>query len=46
MIPQDVKDLVYDVLRHRILLTYEAEAEGVNTDEIVTRVLERVPLDR
>jgi len=34
------------VLRHRILPTYEAEAEGISTDEIVTRVLERVPLDR
>ena len=34
------------ILRHRIILSYEAEAEGISTDEIVTRVLERVPLDR
>jgi MoxR-like ATPase len=44
--PEDVKAVAHEVLRHRILPTYEAEAEGVNTDEIVTRVLERVPLDR
>ena len=40
--PQDVKDMAVDVLRHRILLTYEAEAEGVSTDTIVARILERV----
>ena len=44
--PEDVKAVAHEVLRHRILPTYEAEAEGVSTDEIVTRVLERVPLDR
>lgn len=40
--PQDVKDIGLDVLRHRILPTYEAEAENVTTDEIVRRVFERV----
>src|SRR5262249_37715560 len=40
--PQDVKDVGLDVLRHRIISTYEAEAENVNTDEIVRRVFERV----
>ena len=30
--PQDVKDMAHDVLRHRILLTYEAEAEEMTTD--------------
>ena len=40
--PQDVKDMALDVLRHRILLTYEAEAEGVTTDSIVTRILGKV----
>jgi MoxR-like ATPase len=44
VIPQDVKDLVYDVLRHRILLTYEAEAEEVTTQDIIARILERVPV--
>jgi MoxR-like ATPase len=40
--PQDVKDMAMDVLRHRILLTYEAEAEGVTTDAIITRILSKV----
>ena len=42
--PQDVKDMARDVLRHRILLTYEAEAEEVTTDSIIERVLAKVPV--
>jgi MoxR-like ATPase len=42
VIPEDVKEIAKDVLRHRILLTYEAEAENVTTEEIVDRILERV----
>jgi MoxR-like ATPase len=42
VVPEDVKDIARDVLRHRILLTYEAEAENVTTETIVDRVLERV----
>lgn len=42
--PQDVKDMAKDVLRHRILLSYEAEAEDVTTDEILDRILSRVPV--
>ena len=42
--PQDVKDMAHDVLRHRILLTYEAEAEDVTTDAIITRILNKVPV--
>ena len=42
--PQDVKDMALDVLRHRILLSYEAEAEDVTTDSIVTRILSKVPV--
>jgi MoxR-like ATPase len=42
VIPEDVKAIARDVLRHRILLTYEAEAENVTTEEIVDRILERV----
>jgi MoxR-like ATPase len=37
--PEDVKELAPSVLRHRLVLTYEAEAEGVTADEIVERVL-------
>ena len=42
--PQDVKDIAYEVLRHRIILTYEAEAEEVTSDDIVRKVLESVPV--
>jgi MoxR-like ATPase len=37
--PEDVRALAPDVLRHRIVLTFEAEAEDVSTDDVVTRVL-------
>ncbi|MFM7209769.1 MAG: AAA family ATPase [Verrucomicrobiota bacterium] len=42
--PQDVKDVAPDVLRHRLILTYEADAEGVGADEVVRRVLDAVPV--
>jgi MoxR-like ATPase len=42
VVPEDVKEIAKDVLRHRILLTYEAEAENVTTETVVERVLERV----
>ena len=42
--PQDVKDIAYEVLRHRIILTYEAEAEEKTSDDIVRKVLESVPV--
>ena len=40
--PEDVKAVAYDVLRHRLTLTYEAEAEEVTPEKVVSRVLERV----
>ncbi len=40
--PDDVKDIVYDVLRHRLVRSYEAEAEQIPADEIVRRILERI----
>lgn len=42
--PEDVHAVVRDVLRHRILPSYQAEAEGVNSDRIIDRLLERVAL--
>jgi MoxR-like ATPase len=42
--PQDVKDIAYDVLRHRIILTYEAEAEGLNSEEVIKTILSTVPV--
>jgi len=44
VVPQDVKDLVYDVLRHRILLSYEAEAEEITSVQIIATLLERIPV--
>lgn len=42
--PQDVKDVAPDILRHRIIITYEAEAEEMTSSDIVTKVLESVPV--
>jgi MoxR-like ATPase len=42
--PQDVKTIGPDVLRHRVIVTYEAEAEDVDSDEIVRRVFDGVPV--
>ena len=42
VVPEDVRALAPDVLRHRVVLTFEAEAENVTTDDVVTRVLEAV----
>ena len=42
--PQDVKAVVYDVLRHRILLTYEAEAENITSDKIIDKILSVIPV--
>jgi MoxR-like ATPase len=38
--PDDVKEIAHDILRHRVLITYEAEAENVTSDDIVRRVLD------
>ena len=42
VVPEDVRAVCYDVLRHRIGLTYEAEAENVTTEDVITEVLNRV----
>ena len=42
--PQDVKSIAPDILRHRIMLTYEAEAEEWSTERVVQRILETVPV--
>ena len=42
--PQDVKEVAHDVLRHRILLTYEAEAENVDSDKIIDKILSTIPV--
>ena len=42
--PQDVKEIAHDVLRHRILLTYEAEAENINSDNVIDKILSTIPV--
>jgi MoxR-like ATPase len=44
VLPEDLTDLVPDVMRHRIVLSYEALAENVNADELVRRVMAKVPV--
>lgn len=42
--PDDIQAVVYDILRHRIILSFEAQAEGVTTDDIIRKLLKLVPL--
>ena len=42
VIPEDVRAICYDVLRHRIGITYEAEAENINSDDIISQILNKV----
>jgi len=40
--PADVQKVVYPVLRHRIILNYEAEAEGISSDKVIKHILTKV----
>ncbi len=42
VLPDDIKSVAFEVLRHRIGLTYEAEAENVTTEDIITQILNRI----
>jgi MoxR-like ATPase len=42
--PDDVHSMIHDVFRHRVLLSYEAEADGVTVDDLVDRLLDLVPV--
>lgn len=42
--PQNVKDVALDILRHRVLLNYEAEAENVKVEDIIHEILQKVPV--
>jgi MoxR-like ATPase len=42
--PHDVKTIAHDVLRHRLLVSYEAEAQGKTTDHVIAQILENVPV--
>lgn len=43
VIPEDIRNVGLAILRHRVVLSFEAEAEEINSDEIVTRIFESVP---
>jgi MoxR-like ATPase len=43
-LPQDVRDLALDVIRHRLVLSYEALADNVKPDELLNRILNVIPL--
>jgi len=40
--PEDIQDIAYDVLRHRLILSYEAEAEGITTDHFIKELIARI----
>ena len=42
VIPEDVREIIYDVLRHRIGLTYEAEAENVTSEDLISQIINEV----
>jgi len=42
--PQDIKEIAYDVLRHRLILTYEAEAENLKSEDIIAKILNEIPV--
>ncbi len=46
VLPEDIKEIVNDVFNHRISLNYEAEADGINTSEIVSSILKQVPITK
>ena len=44
VIPQDVKTVTLDVLRHRVSVTYEAEAENITSEDVVGKILNALPV--
>jgi MoxR-like ATPase len=45
VLPEDIKEVASDVLNHRIILNYEAEADNVKTGDIVKAILNKVPIN-
>ena len=46
VLPEDIKEIAEDVLNHRIIVNYEAEADNVSTRELVQRILDKIPLNK
>jgi MoxR-like ATPase len=45
VLPEDIKEIAFDVLNHRLILNYEAEAEGITSREIIDMILKKVPIN-
>ena len=45
VLPEDIKEVASDVLNHRIILNYEAEADGVTTEQIIEKLLKKIPIN-
>jgi len=43
VIPEDIKEVAHDVLRHRLILTFEAEADEINSDKVIDIILDKIP---
>jgi len=43
-LPQDVQDMVRDVMRHRLVLSFEALSDNVSADDVLTTVIKRIPV--
>ncbi len=46
VLPEDIKEVALDVMNHRILLNYEAEADNIKTSDIIKAILNRVPINK
>ena len=46
VLPEDIKDVAMDILNHRLIMNYEAEADGVSSVDIITTVLNKIPINR
>jgi len=46
VLPEDIKEIAMDVLNHRLILNYEAEADGITTPDIINTILTRIPINR
>jgi MoxR-like ATPase len=46
VLPEDIKEVALDVMNHRILLNYEAEADNIKTADIVKALLQKVPISK
>jgi len=44
VIPEDVRYIAPDILRHRILVSYEAEAEDISSENIINEILKEIPV--